>query len=200
MAKRYYRRKKSSEFSRLLIGVVILVGFVGLISNLLPRTNLPIVALTIIASIFVIVVGLSILLYVSYKNKKRLRAFTLSHVDDMTGVEFEQYLGDILKSQGYSVKYTPTTGDFGTDIIAQKAKKRYSIQAKRYREKVGPPAIQQAVTALKVYQCDQAIVVTNSYYTKEAKELAKYNDCQLIDRDLLADWIFKYQKTKVKFL
>ncbi|HVZ58130.1 MAG TPA: hypothetical protein VG935_00040 [Patescibacteria group bacterium] len=42
--------------------------------------------------------------------------------------------------------------------------------------------------------------MTNSYYTREAKELAKYNDCQLIDRDSLTDWILKFQKSKVKLI
>lgn len=201
MARRYYsRRRTKNDTSHFIIVALLLLGLAGLLTQfpLFSNVNLQFVAL-ILAGIG-IAFGIAILLYFSQKEKKRKRALTLSQIDSMTGVEFEYYLGDLLKSQSYKVQYIPMTGDFGTDIIAEKDHRRYSIQAKRYHGKVGPPAIQQAVTALKVYKCDQAIVITNSYFTKEAKELAKYNDCKLIDRSELTDWILEFQKSKPKLI
>jgi restriction system protein len=200
MAKRYYSRRKSSDTSQVFIVLLIILGLAGLVTKYISSFTLDILSLVFILGVFIIIIGLSVLFYLSRKDKRRRRALTLSHVDQMTGVEFEQYLGDLLKSQGYSVKFTPLSGDFGTDIIAEKEHIKYSIQAKRYKERVGPPAIQQAVAALKVYKCDKAIVITNSFFTKEAKELAKYNDCTLIDREELTDWIFKFQNSKVKVI
>jgi hypothetical protein len=38
------------------------------------------------------------------------------------------------------------------------------------------------------------MVVTNSYFTRGAKQLAHSTGCELIDRDILAEWILDYQQ------
>lgn len=40
------------------------------------------------------------------------------------------------------------------------------------------------------------MVVTNSYFTREAKSMAEYNNCELIDRDKLADWVVEFQRLR----
>ena len=62
---------------------------------------------------------------------------------------------------------------------------RYGVQVKRHKGVVGANAVRQAVTALNLYDCDRAIVITNSYFSKTAIRLALSNDCILLDRDFL---------------
>ncbi len=52
--------------------------------------------------------------------------------------------------------------------------------------------MQQAISAKAFYGCDEAMVVTNSYYTKSAKELAGTAGVRLIDRDGLQSYLDEY--------
>ncbi len=48
---------------------------------------------------------------------------------------------------------------------------------------MGVKAIQEAVAAKGYYQCDEAMVVTNSFYTNQAEKLAQANEVKLWNRD-----------------
>jgi len=133
--------------------------------------------LLIIASFFIINIVLKLRRYIKYK---------LSHVDTMTGLEFEKYVAKYLRDQGYKTKLTEKY-DLGIDIVAVKDGIRYGVQVKRHKGVVGANAVRQAVTALNLYDCDRAIVITNSYFSKTAIRLALSNDCILLDRDFLIE-------------
>jgi HJR/Mrr/RecB family endonuclease len=100
-----------------------------------------------------------------------------------------------LERQGYrNVHNIRGSGDFGVDVIADKDGVRYAIQVKRYRGKVSRRAVSDAVAGKYQFKCDAAMVVTNSYYTAGAQELAASADCFLIDRDTLAQWVLDFQR------
>jgi restriction system protein len=110
-------------------------------------------------------------------------------IDKMTGLEFERCIAGLLKKQGYiSVKLTEKY-DYGVDIIAVKDGITWGIQVKRYSGLVKADAVRQVVTALKKYDCDKAMVITNSTYSMVAKDLANCNNCVLIDRKYLFQWV-----------
>ncbi len=126
----------------------------------------------------------------SFKEFHKLnKHVTLNKVDfsKMTGVDFETYIGKLLKQNGYSnVSGTPTTGDQGADLIAYKNDKKIIIQAKCYTGTVGNKAVQEVVSALSYYGGDEGWVITNALFTKSAKELAQKTKTRLIDgNDLL---------------
>lgn len=112
--------------------------------------------------------------------------YTMSQVDGMTGLEFEHYLALILNSQGYKGVRLTEKYDLGIDIVASKEGVLWGIQAKRYKGLVGINAVRQAVAALNIYNCDKAMVITNSYFSASATKLAESNDRQLVDRIKLA--------------
>lgn len=100
----------------------------------------------------------------------------------MSGEEFEQYVQAILKRNGYKdVQLTKKSGDYGIDILAKYQGESYAIQCKKYARPVGVAAIQQAYSGCQYYQCDYAIVVTNSSFTMQAQTLAEKNDVGLWD-------------------
>ena len=101
----------------------------------------------------------------------------------MTGLEFERYVARLLKTRGYSHIKLTEEYDYGIDIIAEKDGIRWGIQVKRCSGLVKANAVRQVVTALKKYNCDIAMVISNSTYSKVAKELAKSNQCVLVDRN-----------------
>ena len=103
-------------------------------------------------------------------------------IDAMDGLKFERYIKLLLERRGfYSVKLTPRF-DLGVDVIATKDNVTWGIQVKRYSGMVTAHAVRQVVTALNYYNCDRAMVISNSYYSKPAKQLAASNDCLLVDR------------------
>lgn len=110
----------------------------------------------------------------------------LRHVDVMDGIEFEEYIANMLKSQGYTNIQLTEQYDYGVDIIASKNGIRWGIQVKRYSGLVKAEAVRQVVTGLRMYGCDRAMVITNSVFSRVAVRLAEGNDCVLVDRTRLS--------------
>ncbi len=118
------------------------------------------------------------------------------NIDDLSGTEFERYCAYILENYNYKqIKITPSTGDHGIDILAEKDDITYAIQCKRYSDNVGNAAVQQAHTGKSLYHKDIAVVMTNRYFTSQAIEEAKALGVKLWDRDKLNEMIASTQTT-----
>ena len=118
----------------------------------------------------------------SARRRRYLRS-PLSKIDRMKGNEFEQFLAAYFESEGYKVTVTGGTRDYGADLIIKRGGIKTAVQAKRYRNSVGPAAVQQVLGAKGHYHTKNCMVATNSYFTKEAKILARENGVRLWDRD-----------------
>ncbi len=116
-------------------------------------------------------------------QRRRYLRSRLCKIDQMSGKEFENFLKYQLEARGYDVKLTQYTVDYGADLICQKDKVRIVIQAKRYKQKVGIKAIQEIVASKAYYHASESMVITNSYFTKNATVLAKANNTILWDRN-----------------
>lgn len=100
----------------------------------------------------------------------------------MTGLEYENLVAKYLRHNGYNrVSVTKGSGDYGVDVVAHKGQHKYAIQCKYYSSPVGLSAVQEAVAGKAVYNCDRAMVVTNSTFTKAAWDLAQSNDVVLLE-------------------
>lgn len=105
-------------------------------------------------------------------------------IDNMTGVQFEQFCCRLLEAYGFAnIKQTPASGDHGVDILAWKSGKKYAIQCKRYKQNVGNKAVQEVYTGKQLYAAGEAIVLTSSYFTAQAKQEADDLGVTLWDRD-----------------
>lgn len=121
----------------------------------------------------------------------------LNYIDELDGFEFEKVCARLLEIDGYEkVQTTQEIGDYGIDVIAEKDNIKYAIQCKRYEGNVGNEAIQEAMTGKKYYQCNVAIVLTNSRFTNSAKKLAESTNVILWDRERLNE-IIERNKYKV---
>ena len=137
-------------------------------------------------------VGLVGLAYRLYVRQKWLSSVaTLADVDAMDGLEFEDYIVNLLKHHGFMRVHRTEKYDLGVDIVAEKEGERWGVQVKRYDPKrpVKADAVRQATTGLKAYHCTKPMVITNSTYTRYAKRLAKSCDCVLVDRKRLVKLI-----------
>ncbi|TKR53256.1 restriction endonuclease [Allopusillimonas ginsengisoli] len=107
---------------------------------------------------------------------------TMYHVDAMNGYDFEKFLVKIFQTAGYDVEETKLSGDQGADLFVTRFGKKIVIQAKNYSGTVGNAAVQEAIAAKSFYGCDEAMVVTNSSFTRSAIELADAAAVRLIGR------------------
>lgn len=137
--------------------------------------------------------GAAIYYYFIYRKLQTyhagLRQLQIDDIDSMTGVEFEKYVADLFRRHGYLFETTALSGDLGVDLIVVKDGIRTAVQIKRYSKPVNQAAIREAVAGMQHYKCTQAMVVTNSRFTKLAVTLAASNHCELIDRTRLINMI-----------
>jgi len=111
------------------------------------------------------------------------------YIDTLSGIEFENYLLNIFKSLGYEGETTLASNDYGADLVVAKDGIKTVIQAKRYSDKVGIYAVQEVVGAKNYYNADKCLVITNSYFTPNAINLAEVNNVELWDRNKLINMV-----------
>lgn len=111
------------------------------------------------------------------------RFMSMKRVDVMEGTEFEEYLAYLFRRDGYRVRLTKASSDFGADLILYREEEKIAVQAKRYGKPVGVAAVQQVLAARQFYECSGAMVVTNTSFTRQAKQLAAVSEVTLLDRD-----------------
>jgi HJR/Mrr/RecB family endonuclease len=106
----------------------------------------------------------------------------------LDGLSFERYIAGLLPRLGFTDVRLTERYDLGVDIVARKDGITWGIQVKHYGGLVKVDAVRQVVTALNMYGCDRAMVVTNSDFSWPAIELARSNDCVLVDGRELLSW------------
>lgn len=172
MSKRRKRKKELSVFE--YVGFFILAS--GYLIYLYP-------ALLLIP----IVVG--ILKYIS-RTRKRMKDLQcgIEKIDKMDPFEFEAFIANLFILLGFRAYVTSKSGDYGADVIVTRRDGiRIAVQVKRYNSSVGSKYVSDVYAAQRHYNCKEAILVTNNYFTKNATKLAK--DCNIVlwDRDKLVD-------------
>lgn len=114
-------------------------------------------------------------------------------IDSMEGRDFEKFCANLLMLYGFSnAVVTPASRDQGVDITGYFNFRKYAIQCKRYSaRKVDNSAVQEVVAGRAIYDCSNAMVITNNYFTDSAIQLAKSNHVVLWDRKMLKEVIYK---------
>lgn len=117
------------------------------------------------------------------KRQNFLVTAEIKNMDSLSGLEFEYFCQEILIQNGFKATVTKASGDNGGDIKAEKEGVSYIIQCKKYSDKVGNKAVQEVYAAKGIYNTEKAIVMTNNYFTEQAKFEADKLGIQLWNRD-----------------
>lgn len=129
--------------------------------------------------------------------QQRFETAKATELDQLSGVEFEEFLAGMFRAQGYTAKLTPTSGDYGADLILSKGGQRIAVQAKRYTGSVGVQAVQEALSGQAYYQCHTAWVITTGAFTANALELAQKSGVKMIGRSEIGNFMAQHTaKTK----
>lgn len=183
MKKSKKKDKQIEDLAKLIIIVIFGVSFY-FTRDFSEATKITLPVIIILTVIFV-----SLSIVKNKKEKARLSRSGIDQIDLMDGVQFEHYLSVLFEKLGYKTNVTKATGDYGADLILKKDNEKIVVQAKRYSKNVGIKAVQEISASKSHYNADSAWVVSNSMFTKSAKELAVSNDVRLIDRNSLIDLI-----------
>lgn len=106
-------------------------------------------------------------------------------IDKLSGIEFERFVGNIFQNKGFKVEYTPTSGDFGADIILtdKHSAIKTAVQVKRWQKNVGLDVISQINKGMLYYKCPKGLIVTNSGFTWDIQKQKKnWSNIEFIDR------------------
>ena len=125
-------------------------------------------------------------------NAEKIKIYSMSQINLLSGTEFENYLKILFEKMGYHVQTTKKSKDFGVDLILEKKGKKTIVQAKCYSHTVGVSAVQEIISARAHYNIYSALVVSNQNFSKEAEILANENQVMFAGRAELESLVSKY--------
>ena len=110
---------------------------------------------------------------------------------DISPYDFEDFIAELFRADGYTVDETPYSGDFGADLVLQKDGVKTVVQVKRYGEQtsVGVSDVNQVIGARTYYDAEEALVITTSGFTQSAIQLAKSGAVFLWDWERLETFL-----------
>ena len=153
-----------------------------------------------IVKAWLIIGGLLLLIWwliFAYLHFFSFKRTTLRQIDKMDGLDFEKYAAELLEKSGFqNVEVTPATRDQGVDIKAELKQETYGFQCKRYDHPVDNSAVQEIYTGCAFYHLQNPVVITNTKFTSGAQELAHGVGVELVDREILTQWLEKIKTRK----
>lgn len=205
MSRRKYRNSFEDLFTRIL---TLIFGYIGIVYILQlfkqqnPRYSdlvIPTIPAWLWALAAFLIEGIIIyLLYLGYRQYKLSKA-GIREIDAMSGEQFEKRLVSLFQQLGYHVEHFSEThrgNEYGIDLILEKDGQKTAVQAKRYgyKQKVDNTSVEKLVAAKALFNCDHALVVTNSKFTDNACYAAEKLGVELWNRNLLVEKILSTQK------
>jgi len=107
-------------------------------------------------------------------------------LDGLSAEAFETRISGLLRGLGYKTEIVKATSEAGADILALRRQKATIVQTKHQAAEIGVEAIKQAIASRQHHGADDALVVTNSTFAPQARELAARAGVELWDRGALA--------------
>lgn len=114
---------------------------------------------------------------------------SLSLVDKfahMSGVDFEQWVANHFRKEGYEVRMTKTTGDHGVDLQLYKSNNLAGVvQCKNWDGSVGEPAVRDFYGSLISMKAPEGFVFVTTSFTQQARDFVRDKPIKLVDLEEL---------------
>lgn len=184
-------RRKKTDVTDLATGLPLMLIFAFIALKMIATfiSEHPWILLVGVIGIFIFLVA-----FIIQKIKShRFITYDLSEIDKMNPYKFEEYIRDLYIQCGYNAKCTPRSGDYGADVIIQHQDYKATVQVKHYgiKTKTGVKAVQEVIASMPYYNANNGIVITTSYFTSAAINLAERAGVELIDRDGLKELLYQ---------
>jgi restriction system protein len=89
--------------------------------------------------------------------------------------QYEHFVAEYFKTNGFKAEVTPETNDYGLDVILTRGKEKIAVQAKMYggsTRKVNRKSFMELHGAKSVFGCTKAMMVTDGEVSADAQEVA----------------------------
>jgi HJR/Mrr/RecB family endonuclease len=123
----------------------------------------------------------------------------LSHIDLLSGLEFEKFVGQAFSRKGYTVEYHGGPTEAGGDLVCWEGSTErvhaILVQVKRERCLTGTKAISQILRKENWFRHKypeasyEKWVITSSHFSRQAKTEAAVGGIILIDRETFQEWL-----------
>lgn len=120
---------------------------------------------------------------------KRLfdRQTSIKSIRDLSWSDFECFVLEAYRRQGYDAAKTEGGADGGVDVVLKKDGKTTLVQCKQWKsQSVGVKSIRELAGVVAAAKADRGIFVCSGSYTNEAKAFAARSGIELIDGEALS--------------
>jgi restriction system protein len=140
------------------------------------------------------------LAYQIERQNRDVRKKLLTHVQSLSPDDFERLLGLLLGEMGFEeVVVTSYSGESGIDIrgtlvVGDVIRTKMAVQAKKWKNNVHSPVVQQVRGSLGAHE--QGMIITTSDFSKGAKEEAERSDAipvALVNGEQLVDLLIEHE-------
>ena len=100
----------------------------------------------------------------------------LAQIDLMDDIQFVMYASRLFQANGYVVRFTPTSNNYGVSFLAQKDSVATAVICKQSVNAVSKEQIKDACSNWAKYPCKYATFVTNATVEKSARRFLRKND------------------------
>ncbi|MEA2645694.1 MAG: restriction system protein [Chloroflexota bacterium] len=159
----------------LLVGVIVLGCLVTAFYEM--PVGLRFLAAALTATATCVVTSMVVLSFVVQSPKWRLLEIQVDLADlrRMTGLQFEQFVAELLEARGFDVtRKGGGRADGGIDMLATQSGRTYVVQCKQWRQWIGRPQVQQLFGVVSsTPSVDGGIFVTTGVFSPEAREFER---------------------------
>jgi restriction system protein len=113
-------------------------------------------------------------------EEQRMERAGLGNLRLLTDGKFDDYVEGLFEGLGYLIAEAGGRESLGVDwILTDPRGNRTALQTRRWRQDVGPEAIEQIVGGAVYHRCDDRLVITTESFTREARRLGKQTGTRL---------------------
>lgn len=107
---------------------------------------------------------------------------SIGKIRDLTWRQFESYVGEAFRRQGYSVVETPAGPDGGVDLVLRKDGEKTYVQCKHWKSyKVSVDKVRALLGSMAAGGANRGVLVTTGSFTSSAVQFGREHGIKLIN-------------------
>jgi hypothetical protein len=119
--------------------------------------------------------------HLAMEREREFARARADHWKKLTGVEFEDELGELYRRLGYEVSRTPATGDEGIDLILRRPGELVVVQCKQHGKPAGQHFVRDLYGAMMHHGAQKAVLACPAGFTKAVRKFASGKPIELLD-------------------
>lgn len=122
--------------------------------------------------------------FIKTNDEKLIEQSGISETDEMNLEQFQKFVLDYMAINEFEI-------DYSQNIIVKNRDHSFVLKALQPSNDIDAEYIVDIREAVRYYEADTGIIVSNGNFSRQAETLAKKSNVLLIDRDILVDDLVK---------